>query len=348
MSCGSAARRCFLQRAGLAASFRYAPVCDILSAASGASVIFTARLQPTSHCGLPPGARQEIDYGRREKGYAMNELITDGIVWFQFASLLDHADMVTHGVFSRLGGVSEEPFSSLNAGPTTQDDPSARLENYRRISTTLPGRPLLVGTKPLQGSDVKEVTAAAIGLYAYPAAILPDGCDAFITRERGIGLFWAVADCSVILLVDVTHGAIGLTHAGWRGTRDAIVAKTISAMGEAYGTRPADLRVAIAPTIGPCCYEVDEALRREFAANPFADQNAHFSVVTVHDPAGGDRPSLRLDLQASNRSQLLACGVREEHIEGSDYCPGSRTDLFFSHRMEGGRTGRFAVVLGLA
>ena len=269
------------------------------------------------------------------------------IVWFQFASLNAQDDLVTHGIFGRHGGVSVAPFDSLNAGPMTPDDPAARTENYRRIRATLPGHPLLVGTKPLQGSKVREIVATEVEGYEPPAAILPGGCDAHITQVRGIGLFWAVADCTAILLVDRAHRAIGLTHAGWRGTSGAILRNTLDAMRERYGTQPSDVLAAIAPTIGPCCYEVDEPVRQAFASDPLAARTGQFSVITVPTEDGGERESLRLDLSASNYAQLLELGVPAAQIETSDLCPGSHTDLFFSHRMEGGRTGRFAVTLGL-
>ncbi|HEV8191014.1 MAG TPA: polyphenol oxidase family protein [Ktedonobacterales bacterium] len=269
------------------------------------------------------------------------------IVWFQFASLSAQDDLVTHGVFARHGGASAAPLESLNAGPTTPDDPAARSENYRRIGAALPGHPLLVGTKPLQGTTVREVVAADVRAQEPPAVILPGGGDAFITQVHGIGLFWAVADCSAILLVDRAHRAIGLAHAGWRGTSGAILRNTLDAMRARYGTEPADLLAAIAPTIGPCCYEVDEPVRQAFASDPLTQRAARFSTITVPAEDGGERESLRLDLAASNRAQMLELGIPEAQIETSDLCPGSHTEIFFSHRMEGGRTGRFAVVLGL-
>jgi polyphenol oxidase len=280
----------------------------------------------------------------------MIEYHHEDIIWFQFASLRSQP-LVTHGVFGRHGGVSAAPFATLNAGPTTPDDPAARTENYRRIRATLSGHPLLVGTAPLQGTTVREVTAEDLrsdrGAPEPPTVILSGGCDAFITREQGIGLFWAVADCTVILLVDPMHRAIGLTHAGWRGTSGSILRNTLEAMHARYSSQPSDLRAAIAPTIGLCCYEVDEPVREAFARDPLSKRTARFSTTTVCGEDGQERASLRLDLAASNHAQLLELGVPESHIEVSQLCPGSRTDLFYSHRMEGGRTGRFAVVLGL-
>jgi purine-nucleoside/S-methyl-5'-thioadenosine phosphorylase / adenosine deaminase len=278
---------------------------------------------------------------------AMRRLQTDSLVWFQFESLAREAPFVTHGVFSRQGGISEAPYESLNAGPQTADDPACIAQNHARIVGALPGEPMLAGCLPGQCSDVREVTAEDVVTAGTPAGILPGRCDAFITQVSGIALYWAVADCSVILLVDPTHRAIGLTHAGWRGTSEGVVRKTLAAMRGAYGTSPGECLAAIGPTIGPCCYEVDEPVRKAFATDHVVAASARFSTVRVPGDAGGERDSLRLDLAASSRAQLVACGVPEARIEVADLCTGCHTDLFFSHRIEGGPTGRFAVALGL-
>lgn len=272
---------------------------------------------------------------------------SDSLVWFQFDSLTEGAPFVSHGVFSRLGGVSAGRYASLNAGPQTSDDVPYIRENHARIAAVLPGEPLLVGCLPDQLSDVREVRDEDCAGARPPAYLLPGRCDALITCARGIALYWAVADCAVVLLVDPSHVAIGLAHAGWRGTRDGIVRKTLEAMRERYGTVPEHCLAAISPTIGPCCYEVDDRVRLAFRANPFVEANARFSTQRLPDAAGGERESLRLDLAASNQAQLIACGVPSARIEASDVCTGSRTELFFSHRVEGGPTGRFAVALGL-
>ena len=265
---------------------------------------------------------------------------TGPLVWFQFASLVELAPLVTHGVFSRHGGVSEAPYASLNAGHQTADDPA-------RVAGALPGEPLLVGCVPDQRSDVREVTTGDLEGARGPAYVIPARCDALITEVHGIALFWAVADCSVVLIVDAAHEAIGLVHAGWRGTSLGIVSNTLRAMGERYGTRPEQCVTAIAPTIGPCCYEVDQPVYDAFQSLPFAGASARFSTVRVADAAGTERDSLRLDLSASNHAQLAACGVSLERIESAEQCTGSHTDLYFSHRVEGSPSGRFAVALGL-
>jgi polyphenol oxidase len=280
------------------------------------------------------------DMRRRESG---------GVEWYQFEALAALDASLAHGVFTRRGGVSVPPLDTLNAGRAVGDTPAALAENIRRIRAALPGAPQLVSLRPEHGARVVEVTDALLaGHEGDPVARLDVTGDAMITRLRGVGLYWAVADCAAVLFADPAHGAIGLAHAGWRGTSQAILASTLAAMARTYGTQPGEVRVAIAPCIGPCCYEVDERVRAAFAAHPLAHKTGIFSTVTVADEtAGGERESHRVDLVASNHAQLRALGVPDDHIEASDFCTGHRRDLFYSHRMERGRTGRFAVVLAL-
>ncbi len=277
---------------------------------------------------------------RRESG---------GVEWYQFAALAALDVSLAHGVFTRRGGVSAPPLDTLNAGRAVGDTPDALAENIRRIRAALPGDPQLVSLRPEHGARVVNVTEALLaGHEGEPAARLDATGDAMITRLRGVGLYWAVADCAAVLLVDPAHSAIGLAHAGWRGTAAAIPASTLAAMARVYGTQPADVYAAVGPCIGPCCYEVDERVRAAFAAHPLARATGVFSTVMMADgAAGGARESHRVDLVASNRAQLRALGVPDDHIETSDFCTGHRRDLFYSHRMERGRTGRFAVVLAL-
>lgn len=277
----------------------------------------------------------------------MQQQISNKIVWFQFERFAKQGALITHGIFARKGGISQAPFAALNAGPTVKDDPAALSENYARIRVTLPGHPLLVSARPAQGADMIEVTEEMLGEREGPALILPNQVDALMTRVRGIGLFWAVADCSPVLVVDPVHEAIAMVHAGWRGTSRAIIVDAIQRMRELYDSHPADLFVGVGPTIGPCCYEVDEKVQNAFAAHPIASAHARFTTLRVPDSTGSSRSSLRLDLAASNQAQIRSIGVPEEQIELSGFCTGCQRDLFFSHRMEGGRTGRYAAVLAL-
>ena len=278
----------------------------------------------------------------------MEQHITNDIVWFQFDLFKQFEGLISHGVFARKGGVSQPPFATLNAGPTVADDPAALMENYARIRATLPGHHRLFGAIPGHGTDILEVTQAYLDDQETPAIILRRDLDGLLTRMRGIGLFWAVADCTTMLMVDPVHQAIAVIHAGWRGTSQAIAVKAIHMMEDTYGTRPADLCIGIGPTIGACCYEVNEKVRAAFEAHPIAREHAHFTTIQATNSAGEAYTSLRLDIAASNCAQLVAAGVPDDHIELSGICTGDRRDLFFSNRMENSNTGRFAVVLALS
>jgi hypothetical protein len=172
--------------------------------------------------------------------------------------------------------------------------------------------------------------------------------DALITDVSGVALMLRFADCLPVLLYDPVRRAIGLAHAGWKGTVGGIAAKTASAMMEAYGSRPADIIAGLGPCIGPCCYqvggEVIEAVKESFN---------HWQGLLRPQGYG----SVHFDLWEASRCQLAELGApplspptlggRKGGIEVIQLCTACRTDEFFSHRAEGGHTGRFAVILGM-
>ena len=167
-------------------------------------------------------------------------------------------------------------------------------------------------------------------------AVVP-GVDGLITDRPGVLLLLLFADCVPVCLLDPETPAVGIAHAGWKGTAGRIAARTVAAMAEAFGARPARLRAAIGPSIGGCCYEggpeVAEAVR------------ASADDARVVSPGGRGRP--HVDLAAANRAQLLAAGLRPEHVEMAGLCTACRVDRFFSHRAEHGRTGRFGAAVGI-
>jgi polyphenol oxidase len=163
-----------------------------------------------------------------------------------------------------------------------------------------------------------------------------------MTREPGVFLLISYADCLPVLYFDPVQRVAALTHAGWRGTSLGIVGKTVQALAERFDSRPADLLVGLAPSIDPCCYEVGPDVREAFESLPDVQQSA---VFQPHLDGRTDR--WMMDLKETNRRQLLAAGVTSEHIEIMPFCTSCRSDLFFSHRGEHGKTGRFAVLMGL-
>jgi len=160
--------------------------------------------------------------------------------------------------------------------------------------------------------------------------------DALITNEPDILLVQFFADCVPLYFLDPTTGAMGLAHAGWRGAVADIAGETVRRMTECYGTQASDLRAAIGPSIGACCYEVDEAVIRHIREIPGADR-----VLTPSVPG-----KKRLDLKELNRHFMIKAGIMPDRIELSSWCTGCRTDIFFSHRQENGQTGRMMSFLG--
>lgn len=160
--------------------------------------------------------------------------------------------------------------------------------------------------------------------------------DALITDEPDILLVQFFADCAPLYFLDPATGAIGLAHAGWRGTVEDIAGQTVNRMREAFGTKPQDLVAAVGPSIGSCCYEVDDKVISRVLAITADD-----GVLT---PTANGRA--KLDLKELNRQLMIKAGILPSRIELSTWCTSCRTDLFFSHRAEQGRAGRMMSWLG--
>ncbi|MFP4057976.1 MAG: polyphenol oxidase family protein [Candidatus Brocadiia bacterium] len=247
-------------------------------------------------------------------------------------------DRVVHAVSTRTGGVSQGPFASLNVGFHVGDEPEAVLENRRRLcqAAELELDRLVAGQQVL-GSAVGWVTEADCGRGARDReSALPD-VDALMTDSRGVVLAAFSADCPLVAIAEPRRGAVGLAHASRKGTFGDIAGRTVRAMRKLLGCDPGAMRAAIAPSIGPCCYEVGEDVLGEAAAS--ASEAPRF---LLRDPG-----RLRFDLWGANVAQLVAAGVPRQEIEVAGICTRCHAERFFSHRASGGRTGRFAVLLGL-
>ncbi|THF75581.1 peptidoglycan editing factor PgeF [Cohnella fermenti] len=254
---------------------------------------------------------------------------------------------LTAGFSTRHGGVSAEPRHSLNTALHVGDSPEDVIANRRRVTETL-GRPFEAWTcaEQVHGSRVYEVSAkdAGRGRLDRESAI-PDA-DALVTREPEALLTMFFADCVPLYFYDPEANAIGLAHAGWKGTAADVAAATVEAMGRLYGTKPERLLAAVGPSIGACCYEVDEAVLkhvRPLAAelDGYLQEGAASLVLDVKEGRA------RINLKEFNRHLMIKAGILPSRIELSTWCTGCRTDLFFSHRKEKGATGRMMSWLGL-
>ena len=252
--------------------------------------------------------------------------------YLQFESL-PNAGMLQHAIFTRQGGVSPSPFDSLNLSVSVPDE-KARVYANRRLAYGLYGRDTgsVVHAHLVHGADVARVSHADYGTWI-------SHVDGIITDEPGCALTMNYADCTPIILYDPLRRAIGLGHAGWQGTIVDLPGSMVRAMGEQFGSEPGDLLAGIGPCIGPCCYEVGEPVISHVRA-AFEDGES----LLLDPPPGkdnGGRPYF--DLPEANRRNLERAGVKS--IELSNLCTACRTDLFYSHRAEKGRTGRFGTIL---
>jgi YfiH family protein len=159
-------------------------------------------------------------------------------------------------------------------------------------------------------------------------------CDALVTNQKGVMLGVLTADCVPVLLYDPKEEVVAAVHAGWKGTKEQIVAKTVQKMKEVFGSDPAEVIAGIAPAIGKCCYEVGE------------DVAEHFFDIPDACKAKGNK--YMLDLPYINKYQLLDTGLRVEHIEMSGICTACETSKFFSYRKEEGCSGRFMSLIGIS
>ena len=238
-----------------------------------------------------------------------------------------------HAIFTRQGGVSRAPYASLNVGSTVGDEPEAVKENLRRVCAALDIGPEQVATcYQVHGAEVLTVGAGR------RAAVL-GSADGLVTAETGVYLFLRFADCTPLLFFDPVRRAVGLAHAGWRGTMKNVAGATVETMVKGLGCKAEDMVAVVGPAIGPCCYEVGPEVMMAAAAH-FADP------ADLFRRRNGTEERAYFDMAAANRRQLAEQGVGQ--IISTEICTACQTERFFSHRAEAGRTGRFGVMIGLS
>jgi len=251
-----------------------------------------------------------------------------GVRYFTFESF---DSGITQAVFTRQGGVSPAPWASLNVGGTVGDQPERVRENRLRAFAAL-------GRDPGTLFDVWQVHGinVVVADAPHPPQAPHQQADAILTDKPGLTLFMRFADCVPILLYDPVRKVVGLAHAGWLGTVRGAPQAAVESMRTRFGTRPADLQVAIGPSIGPDHYAVGPDV-----------------IAQVRQAFGGDASGLLralnsgvgFDLWSANRLLLERAGVR--NIEVAGLCTACHLDDWYSHRAEKGRTGRFGALIGL-
>ena len=225
---------------------------------------------------------------------------------------------VTAGISLRTGGVSNAPYASLNLAEHVGDDPKAVVSN-RKILFQQTGLKNLRYCRQVHGNcviDVDNTTGTSLEN--------PPQADALVSACRGVALGIFTADCVPIFILDTETPAIGIAHAGWRGTFARVAVNTLTQMKTCFGTVVENCRIHLGPAIQKCCYTVSAELLTQFAER---------FGCNVHD-------GTNLNLQAANVNQLVEVGLPSTAISISPLCTACRTDLFYSHRAENGQTGR--------
>jgi len=224
----------------------------------------------------------------------------------------------------RSGGASEPPWDTLNLGVHVGDDPSAVLENRRRLANALrlPSEPIWLDQ--IHGNDVVEVDE-----HSRPVVGLRPRADAVVTRTPGIVLAIQVADCLPVLFASRDGRVLGAAHAGWRGLAAGVLEATVAAMA----TPPSELVAWLGPCIGPAHFEVGDEVRAAFLASQPGAESAFKA-----NPKG----RWQCDLPELARQRLAVLGL--PRVDGGDWCTAADPVRFFSHRRDQ-RTGRMAALI---
>ena len=232
-----------------------------------------------------------------------------------------------HGFSTRRGGVSAPPFDSLNLGLKWGDSRANYQDNQRRLRAAAGVERIFVA-RQVHGADAVRVRA---GDSLDDVAAIE--ADALYSDAAGVALGVTVADCVPALIADLRTGAIAAVHAGWRGTVAGVLPATVRRLVAELGARPGDLRVALGPAIGVCCFEVgDEVVA---AVEQVVPDAAAAGVIR-----GGPRGRGHVDLKKVNVLLLAAEGVPAASVDAGPECTSCQRERFFSYRRDQGQTGQ--------
>lgn len=261
------------------------------------------------------------------------------VVYLTFP-VLENIPMLRHGFSTRIGGVSEGMFSSMNLSFERGDDREHVYENFRRMANVLGSDTAhMVFSRQTHTTNVRVVTEADRGKGIEQPFDYTD-TDALVTDEPGIMLVTFYADCVPVYLADPKNRAIGLCHSGWRGTAGKIAKEALRVMNEQYGTQACDVAAAIGPSICADCYEVSEDVVQEF-------EKAFGAEVMGQIAYAKGNGKYRLDLWRANALVLEEAGVPAEQIETPDLCTCCNAQYLFSHRATQGKRGNLAAFLAI-
>lgn len=266
------------------------------------------------------------------------KIINKGKLKYLSIPAFEETGLVKHCFTTRVGGVSEGIYSTLNTS-ITKDDP---IENVRR-NLELVCKAIgidytkLVFSKQTHEDNIRIVTEADIGKgLTMPSDIT--NADGLMTNIPGIPLITFYADCVPLFFLDKRNRAIAVTHSGWRGTVLKIGAKTLKQMAEVYGTKPEDCLVGIGPSLEMSCFEVGPEVAEQF-------MNSFDNWLQIIKPL--ENGKYIINLWEANKLMLTALGIPEGNITISGFCTKCNEELFFSYRRDKGRTGSLSAIMEL-
>ena len=259
-------------------------------------------------------------------------------VTFYTADGIDAAGGVAHGFSTRLGGVSEGMWASLNLGLTRGDDPDHVRENYRRFFAAIGGsEKRLAMSNQVHGAVVRTITTADV--HTDPYEKVGYEADGLMTDLPGVALVVHASDCIPILLYDPARRCVAALHAGWRGTAAGIAAAAVDRMKNVYGSHPGDILAAIGPGICRDCFETHEDVPNAMTAVMGTGVLRHITIK--------ENGKFAVDLKAVNAMRLEQAGLEERHIAICSACPSCDLDKFWSHRKLGNDRGSMAAAIQL-
>ena len=268
------------------------------------------------------------------------KVISDTSVTYITFDNLEQTGIIRQGFSTRLGGVSEGEFASMNLSFSRNDDPQAVMENYRRFTAIMDCTPDdVAASHQTHTTNVCRVSSADKGKGVTRDKDYSD-IDGLITDESGVLLACFFADCVPLYFVDPVHHAIGLAHSGWRGTVGKIGKNTVQLMQENFGSKPEDLLAAVGPSVCMDCYEVSEDVIEQFKE---AFEKKYWEDLFYKKENG----KYQLNLWKANELIFLESGILPEHMAITNVCTHCNSKILYSHRTMGNNRGNLCAFLAL-
>jgi len=261
----------------------------------------------------------------------------DNLLYVTFPNLDD--GKCVSAFTTRMGGVSGGKYASMNMSFSNGDHPRNVRKNYDILFDALGLEPeKAVFSHQAHTNNIMLVKKSDIGKGIVVHRDY-NKIDGLITNLKGVALVTQFADCVPLLFYDPVNEVIAASHAGWRGTVLEIGKNTVEKMQEAFGCAPKNIRVAIGPSIGQCCYEVDDPVYEAFSSIPYIPTQKIFKNT--------ENGRYMLDLWTANRLILEEAGIKRKNICVTDLCTCCNSHFFHSHRASGGHRGNLAAVIAM-